>query len=267
MSRLSCVQNFSCVHRAFKSPHVQTFVRSKLPMSWLSCVPKENSCAQKLIICVSMSRLSCVQKCLCPDLLWVPNKNSCAPKLIICAFISRLSYVQRALCPDFRAFKKAYVQTFVRSKGKFVRSKIDNLCVHVQTIVRSKTPTSRPFVGSKGKFVRCKIDNLCIHIKTIVRSKNLMSRLWCVQKGLCPDLPCVPKENSCAQKLIICVFMSRLSCVQKCLCPDLLWVPKENLCAAKLIICAFISRLSYVERALCPDFRAFKKAYVQTFCF
>ena len=121
MSRLSCVQNFSCVHRAFKSPHVQTFVRSKLPMSRLSCVPKE---------------------------------NSCAPKLIICAFMSRLSCVQNALCPDFRAFKIAYVQTFVRSKGKFVRSKIDNLCVHVQTIVRSKV---------------------------------LMSRLSCVQDCLCPD--------------------------------------------------------------------------------
>ena len=166
MSRLSCVQNFLCVHRAFKSPHVQTFVRSKLPMSRLSCVPKENLCAQKLIICAFMSRLSCVQK---------------------------------ALCPDFRAFKNAYVQTFVRSKRKFVRSKIDNLCVHVQTIVRSK---------------------------------GLMSRISCVQKGLGPDFLWVPKENSCAPKLIIRAFMSRLSCVQ---------------------------------RALCPDFRAFKKAYVQTF--
>ena len=29
MSKLSCVQNFSCVHRAFKTPYVQTFVRSK----------------------------------------------------------------------------------------------------------------------------------------------------------------------------------------------------------------------------------------------
>ena len=92
-------------YRAFKSPHVQTFVRSKLPMSRLSCVPKE---------------------------------NSCAPKLIICAFMSRLSCVQKALCPDFRAFKNAYVQTFLRSKRKFVRSKNNNLCVHFQTIVRSK---------------------------------------------------------------------------------------------------------------------------------
>ena len=84
MSRLSCVQKALCPDfRAFKNAYVQTFVRSKLPMSRLSCVPKE---------------------------------NSCAPKLIICAFMSRLSCVQKALCPDYRAFKGLYVQTFVRSK-------------------------------------------------------------------------------------------------------------------------------------------------------
>ena len=158
MSRLSCVQNFSCVHRAFKSPHVQTFVRSKLPMSRLSCVPKE---------------------------------NSCAPKLIICAFMSRLSCVQKSSCPDFRAFKIAYVQTFVRSKTKFVRSKINNLCVHVQTIVRSKGLMSRlscvqkclcpDFLAFQRKFVRSKINNLCVHFQTIVRSKGFMYRLSCVQ--------------------------------------------------------------------------------------
>ena len=35
ISRLSCVQNFSCVHRAFKTPYVQTFVRSKSYMTRL----------------------------------------------------------------------------------------------------------------------------------------------------------------------------------------------------------------------------------------
>ena len=35
MSRLSCVQNFSCVHRAFKTPYVQTFARSKSYMTRL----------------------------------------------------------------------------------------------------------------------------------------------------------------------------------------------------------------------------------------
>ena len=81
MSVLSCCQNFYCIHRAFKSPHVQTFMNSKLSMSRLSCVPKE---------------------------------NSCAPKLIICAFMSRLLFGQKTLCQGFRAFKIAYVQTFVR---------------------------------------------------------------------------------------------------------------------------------------------------------
>ena len=157
MSRLSCVQNCLCPvfcvfqtknrplqnwysvrfcrgDPAFKSPHVQSFLRLKLPMSRLSCVPKE---------------------------------NSCAPKLTICAFKSRLSCIRKTLCPEFRAFKTAYVQTFVRSKGKLVRSKIDNLCVYVQTIVRSK---------------------------------DLMSRLSCVQNCLCPDF-CVfqtknrPRQN------------------------------------------------------------------------
>ena len=99
---------------------------------------------------VPMSRLSCV-----------PKENSCAPNIIICAFMSRLSCVQKALYPDFRAFKNAYVQTFVRSKRKFVRSKINNLCVHLQTIVRSK---------------------------------GLMTRLSCVQKCLCPDFRAFQKK-------------------------------------------------------------------------
>ena len=64
--------------------------------------------------------------------------------MIICAFISRLSCVQKTLYADYRAFKIAYVQIFVRSKDKFVRSKIDILCVHVQTIVRSNDLLSRP---------------------------------------------------------------------------------------------------------------------------
>ena len=156
-------------------------------------------------------------------------------------FFVSSSCVQKSSCPDFRAFKIAYGQTFVRSKRKFVRSKIDNLCVHVQTFVRSKFFVSsscvqksscpdfrafkiaygQTFVRSKRKFVRSKIDNLCVHVQTFVRSKLPMARL-----------SCVPKENSCAPKLIICAFMSRLSCVQK---------------------------------ALCPDFRAFKETYVQTY--
>ena len=76
-------------------------------------------------------------------------------------FFVRSSCVQKSSCPDFRAFKVAYVQTIVRSKRKFVRSKINNLCVHVQTIVRSKV---------------------------------LMSRLSCVQNCLCPDFRAFQKK-------------------------------------------------------------------------
>ena len=81
-------------------------------------------------------------------------------------FFVSSSCVQKSSCPDFRAFKIAYVQTFVRSKGKLVRSKNDNLCVHVQTIERSK---------------------------------GLMSRLSCVQKCLCPDFLCVQKLTMCTK--------------------------------------------------------------------
>ena len=92
--------------------------------------------------------------------------------------------LQKSPYPDFCAFKIAYVQTFVRSKRKFERSKIDNLYVHVQTILCSKDPISRlscvqnclrpNFVCSKPKFVRCKIDILCV-----------LSRISCFQKTLC----------------------------------------------------------------------------------
>ena len=81
MSRLSCVQNFSCVQRAFKSPQVQTLVRSKF------------------FLCSS-----CVQKSPSPDFRAFQKENSCTSKLIICAFMSNLSCVQN------------YVQTFMRSK-------------------------------------------------------------------------------------------------------------------------------------------------------
>ena len=94
--RSSCVQNSLCpdfcafkilydqtlVHSKLK--FVRSFVRSKTPMSrlisfWHSCFHSKNFRALR----ATMSRLSCVQNCL---------------------------------CPDYRAFKIAYVQTIVRSK-------------------------------------------------------------------------------------------------------------------------------------------------------
>ena len=262
ISRLSCVQNFSCVHRAFKSPHVQTFVRSKLPMSRLTCVPKANSCATKLIICTFMSRLSCVQKfpisrlsCIqnCHvqafmrskmPMSWlscVPKENSCAPVLIICAFTSRLSCVQKLpmsrlscdqsyLRPDYLAFKIAYVQTFVLP--------LESLCAPVLIICAFTSRLS------------------CVQ-------KLPMSRLSCDQSYLRPDYLAfkiayvqtfvLPLESLCAPVLIICAFMPRLSCVQNCLCPDY-----------RAFKVASMSRLSCVQSCLCLDYRAFKVAYVKT---
>ena len=188
---------------------MQTFVRSKLPMSKLSCVPKE---------------------------------KSCAPKLIICAFMSRLSCVRKTLCPEFCAFKTANVQTFVRSKGKLVRSKIYNLCVYVQTIVRSK---------------------------------DLMSRFSCVQNCLCPVFCVFQTKNRLLQNWYSLRFFRgypvfKSPHVQTCVRSKLplfrlSCVPMENSCAPKLIICAFMSKLSCVWKTLYPDFCAFKIDYVQTF--
>ena len=79
MSRLSCVQKTLCPDfLAFKTAHVQTIVRSKLPMI------RRLSCAQSCIwpdyrafkvfydhtivrSNLHTSRLSCVQNCICPD--------------------------------------------------------------------------------------------------------------------------------------------------------------------------------------------------------
>ena len=118
------------------------------------------------------------------------------------------------------------------------------------------------FVLSKRKFVRSKIDNLCVHVQTIVRSKGLMSRLSCVQKCLYPDLSCLPKENSCAPKLINRAFMSRLSCVQRALCPDFRAFKKslcpDFLCVQKLTMCTKIDDL------ICPKKKTSPKWFAQS---
>ena len=188
---------------------MQTFVRSKLPMSKFLCVPKENSCALKLIFCAFMSRLSCVRM---------------------------------TLYPDFRMFKTAYVQTFVRSKGKLVRSKTDNLCVHVQTIMRLKDLISR---------LLCIQNWLCPNFRAFERKIRALQN-WYFMRS-CPDYRAFksPQVQTFVRSKLP---MSRFSCV-----------PKENSCAPKLIFCAFMSRLSCVRMTLYPDFRMFKTAYVQTF--
>ena len=151
--------------------------------------------------------------------------------------MSRLSCVQNCLYPDFRAFQ-----------GKFVRSKIDSFCVHVQTIVRSKDLKSRlscvqnclcpDFRAFQGKFVRSKIDSFCVHVQTIVRSKDLKSRLSCVQNCLCPDFRAFQGKFVRSKIDSFCVHVqtivrskdlkSRLSCVQNCLCPDFRAFQRKN---------------------------------------
>ena len=84
MSRFSCVQKYLCVVRAFKSAYVQIFVRSKSHMARLLCVPNQKSCTQVLKICACMSRLSCVQKRVCPDYRAFTSRPIASFSQIIC---------------------------------------------------------------------------------------------------------------------------------------------------------------------------------------
>ena len=79
--------------KIFLCVHDQTIVRSKRPMS----------------------RLSCVQSCICPEYraFKIAYVQTIARSKL---HMSRLSCVQNCVCPDYRAFKIAYVQTSVRSK-------------------------------------------------------------------------------------------------------------------------------------------------------
>ena len=72
-----------------------------------------------------MSRLSCVQNCICPDYraFKIANVQTIVRSKL---HMSRLSCVQNCICPDYRAFKIAYVQTIVRSKLHMSRLS----CVH-----------------------------------------------------------------------------------------------------------------------------------------
>ena len=74
MSRLSSVQNYSCVLCAFKRVFVQTLVRSKVFMFRLSWAPNKKSCAAYLNICAFMSKLLSVQSYLCPDFARTTNR-------------------------------------------------------------------------------------------------------------------------------------------------------------------------------------------------
>ena len=100
MSRLSCVQQVSCVHQTFvSSPDFRAF------MSRLSCVHQTfvRSCPDFRAF---ISRLSCVHR------FRAFTRFSCVHQNFVCspdfrAFMSRLSCVHQMFvrsCPDFRAF-------------------------------------------------------------------------------------------------------------------------------------------------------------------
>ena len=105
-----------------------------------------------------------------------------------CQYFRAFQRIMRALqnwdfvrsCLDYRAFKNTYVQTFLRSKSKFLRFKIECLCVPVKTNVRSKTNT----------FGRSKLSSstlLCIHRrkekKLVGNEEPLKCKNKCFQKS------------------------------------------------------------------------------------
>ena len=103
-----------------------------------------------------------------PDVQTVPFKTClCQDRPRRNVLKSRFSSVQNYLCV-LRAFKRPYDQTFVRSKPKFVRSKFENLCVHLQIIVRSKTPMPR--LSCAQKFSCVLRAFISASVQTFVRS-------------------------------------------------------------------------------------------------
>ena len=101
------------------------------PLSAEHCVPRLRSQTE-----ISYVQTVPDKTCLCSD---HPRRN--VP-------MSRLSRIQKYFCV-VRTFKITYDQTFVRSKPKLVRSNFENLCVHVQTIVRSFVFTGRVILNAR----------------------------------------------------------------------------------------------------------------------
>ena len=163
------------------------------------------------------------QKSICLD---HPRQNMSIPRqpqterTYVQAFVRskiflRSSCVPKTLCPDFCASKIRHDQTYVHFKPKFVRACFKIFWVHVQTIVRSKTPMSR---HSWGQTLLCVLRAFQRpYVQIFVRPKLDMTRLSCISS-----------RNLCAHVLKFFEFMSRLSCVQKHLCPDIRTV--KNFC-------------------------------------
>ena len=174
------------------------------------------------------------------------------------------------------AFRVAYVcQIFMRSKGKFLRSKTfvrwvrSKFCAfRLSCVQKSSCPDFRAFrVAYVQIFMRSK--GKCVHVQTIVRSNDLICRHSCVQMSLCPNF----RVQNCSKgKLVrsktdnLCVYVQtivrskdlicRLSCVQNCLCPDFHAFQK---------VLKFRALQNWYFVRSCPDYRAFEWPYMQTF--
>ena len=100
--------------------------------------------------------------------------------------------------PDYRAFKRPYVQTFVRSK----------------------LPMFRLSCVTKKNSCAQKLILFAFMSRLSCVQKTRMPRSSCVSKLPMSGILCVPNQKSSAAILIFCAFLSRLSCFQKTLCRD-----------------------------------------------
>ena len=84
---------------------------------WHSCFHSKNFRALR----VTMSRLSCVQNCLCPD--YRAFKIAYVQTIVRSKLhMSRLSCVQNCICPDYRAFIFFPDRVILNARRHLVRS-------------------------------------------------------------------------------------------------------------------------------------------------
>ena len=95
--RSPCIPKVSC---AFKK-WVQTFMRSNLHMTRLSCIPNQNSCAQIL-------KKLCVHP---PDNC--AFKNAYVETFVLSQIFVPYLCVQKCKCPDFCAFMSRPIASFI----------------------------------------------------------------------------------------------------------------------------------------------------------
>ena len=100
---------------------------------------------------------------------------------------------QKNICPDLprpnmfmsrtpRTELTCYFCAFKNICAFFVCSKV--LCLELRVF---KITNDQTLVGSKPKFMRTEFENLFVHFQTILLSKTTMARLSCVQKCVYPN--------------------------------------------------------------------------------